>query len=160
MIKSSTQETVSGRDSSRRVLENGWMLFDAVRFRNPPKSRRHCQRQPERLARGRRCNGHETKVVQRNKETTSNRWRAGLYLLYIAPCVLLSRASSGASLQGSKRFILHGAAVEHVEHVRVGRAASVAVVADEVVDAHARSAGRLGGGRRRSPAVATGRVGL
>lgn len=58
-----------------------------------------------------------------------------------------------------ERF-LHGAAVEHVEHVRVGRAASVSVVAHEIVDAHARSAGRLRGGWRWGPAIAAGRVGL
>jgi hypothetical protein len=42
-----------------------------------------------------------------------------------------------------RRGRLHGAAVEHVEHVRVGGAASVAAVADEIVDAHARAGRRL-----------------
>lgn len=51
---------------------------------------------------------------------------------------------------------LHGAAVEHVEHVGVGGAATISVVANEIVDAHAGPVGRLGVGGRRG-AVASRR---
>lgn len=43
-------------------------------------------------------------------------------------------------------FALHMAAVKHVEHICIGRAASITVIAHEIVDAHPRSIRRLRSG--------------
>jgi hypothetical protein len=58
------------------------------------------------------------------------------------------------SLEKRLGIDLHGSAIQHAEHIRIGRGASVAVV-DEVVDAHTRPATRLRGWWRRSRAFAT-----
>jgi hypothetical protein len=66
-------------------------------------------------------------------------------------------AETGSVWVSSSLCQLHGTAVEHVEHARVGRATCGAIVAHKVVNAHTRPGrGRLRGGRRGCPPIATG----
>lgn len=60
---------------------------------------------------------------------------------------LLQRASPRANFEGIRfaSVALHMAAIKHIEHVCVGRATSVTVIAHEIVDTHPRPARRLRG---------------
>lgn len=133
--------------------------LDAVRFRRPPKNRRHCR--AERLAKGQAAQWRRNQGCTEKQSGDWRRMVCGAPLaVRCTACAPFESQLRSSSSSGREEAFLHRAAVEHVEHVRVGRAASVSVVAHEVVDAHARSAGRLRGGRRWSPAVAAGRVRL
>lgn len=71
--------------------------------------------------------------LYRKKQFITRKMDVRNRLLWTSSC---RRPAPEHILQKLVRVDLHGSAVQHVEHVRVGGAASVAVIAHEVVDAH------------------------
>lgn len=130
------------------------MLFVAIDFRYPPK-RGQCR--PKFLERKVDAkHGEETRVYT-GECKKGTKWPIDICL----PCragrtLRLQKASSGAFLIFFLCLfpgcVLHGTAIEHVEHAGISRAASISIVADKVIDAHAGPAGGLRG-RRGSSAV-------
>lgn len=91
-----------GGTGSRGELENRLMLFDAVRFRYPPESRRWCGLNASRRA------GRAVATRSRLYKETKKRQTTGAATRSArcgSPCVLLGRASSGAIPRGEQDYM-------------------------------------------------------
>jgi hypothetical protein len=129
------------------------MLFVAIENQNSAQKSRCCQ--PKLLAIA-DVDWTEKKLYRKIKKRLLTDSLVVKFALRLSRCAKRSRKTSSGAIPLERGKLLHGAAIEHVEHGRIGRAASRAIIAHKVVDAHARP-GRSSRCRRRRPAISARR---